>query len=91
MRHLKNLMAWMVFISLLSCNKTDHSVFHIPTLPDNIPALQDKMVGQLSGEYDLSENIKLNDRWSDKNRRLARAYLKEVIAQLPFKSRNTKL
>lgn len=43
---------------------------------------QQQIIGHLSGEYELANNIAIGSRWSKEERRLAGRYLKELIMQL---------
>ncbi len=49
---------------------------------DDKAAYQKRIVGQLSGEFELAANITIDSRWSPKERDLTKRYLLELISTL---------
>jgi len=79
-----------IFIKLLfvipifsACNQySDNIVLITEDLPIEKAVYQQKIVGQLSGEYALAGEVFMKSRWSKEERLLAKNYLKELIKTL---------
>lgn len=79
-----------LFISLLllmlmisTCHRyDDNKALLTESLPTNKTAYLQKIVGQLSGEYALANEVFLKSRWSKEERGLAKEYLKDLIQTL---------
>lgn len=70
-------------MALISCqNKTNVDVLMTENLPNDKAAYQKVIVGQLSGEYALSNGTLMKSRWSETERSMAKHYLKELISTL---------
>ncbi len=79
-RIVKAILVLVVTSFFMSCNNNiEQSANKLPT---DLGAMQKQMIGQLSGEFELKKGIKITDRWSNKQKRLVREYLKEIIIEL---------
>ncbi|MEL6357076.1 MAG: M28 family peptidase, partial [Bacteroidota bacterium] len=66
-----------------ACSKEAKTIQVLPNdLPSNRAEVLQEIVGQLSGEYNLHDGLRLGSRWSKKERKLTRSYLKALISQL---------
>ncbi len=61
---------------------TKDTNFKVEILPTATKAMQQQMIGQLSGKFGLSNKLKIPSRWTPLERKLTRHYLKELIIQL---------
>ncbi|MEQ8524419.1 M20/M25/M40 family metallo-hydrolase [Gracilimonas sp.] len=72
-----------IIVTLTSCQSSEDVQ---ALLEDNLSKekseYQQQIVGHLSGEYELANNITMGIRWSKEERKLAERYLKELLLQL---------
>ena len=73
---------------LISCQPRIHDGdVMVGELPPQKAAYQKTIVGQLSGHEALSNRLKIKSRWSSAERRLSKAYLKELITTLGMEAK----
>ncbi|CAM1343411.1 M28 family metallopeptidase [Tenacibaculum amylolyticum] len=76
-----------VYLASLFLHKDTHingtsEHLKIAELPEGIAHMQQRIVGQLSGKYALTNTVTLSSRWTPKERVLTQDYLKAIIHQL---------
>lgn len=70
-------------MTLISCQLNEANQTLIATeLSDEKAVYQQQIVSHLSGASELSNNVIMRSRWSEKERELASKYLKELLLQL---------
>ncbi|UZR96339.1 M28 family metallopeptidase [Chondrinema litorale] len=80
----------IIFLGLLAFSCLNHhkdEVLIVDSLPIKKAEYQKRIVGQLSGEFTLSNNTFIKSRWSKQERTLAKIYLKELIQSLNISSK----
>lgn len=72
-----------IAVTLSACQGKDNfQLLLTEDLSEQKAEYQKQIVGHLSGEYSLANNITIGSRWSEAERRLAGRYLKELLLQL---------
>ena len=79
----KALLIYLLTSALISCQNYDVRTELIgEPLPEKKADYQKRIIGQLSGKYELADQRLLSSRWSKAERKVAKKYLMELIATL---------
>ncbi|MBC2845121.1 M28 family metallopeptidase [Winogradskyella flava] len=71
-----------LLLGFSSCSRQEVRQLEFQKLPEDMAEMQKRIIGQLSGKYELAKNVRLSSRWLPEERELSRAYFKAIVSQL---------